>query len=213
MPPPPVSLPTRVLIRHHDPAVHSLLSTRLLAAGYLLSELHAGPPASTPAEANGDSGAAAEQPGLDAAIIDLALAGERSGLTLAMSLVEALPELAVIMVSPTGLAGLSADELERTNTMAVMCCPPDSGTLDAIVRLAVQRRRDLAAAREETHRARTELEARKLIERAKGILMRRTGTSEQEAYRIMQRTSQDKSVPMVSIARTVIASEPGMQVS
>ncbi len=55
------------------------------------------------------------------------------------------------------------------------------------------------------------LENRKTIERAKGILMRRTGSSEQEAYRILQRTSQDRSVPMVDIARAVLASEPGFQ--
>ena len=33
---------------------------------------------------------------------------------------------------------------------------------------------------------------------------------EQEAYRILQRTSQDRSVPMVEIARAVLASEPGL---
>ena len=41
--------------------------------------------------------------------------------------------------------------------------------------------------------------------------MRRTGSSEQEAYRIMQRSSQDRSVRMVDIARAVIESEPGMK--
>jgi response regulator NasT len=40
--------------------------------------------------------------------------------------------------------------------------------------------------------------------------MRRTGSSEQEAYRILQRTSQDRSVPMVEIAKAVLASEPGL---
>ena len=39
--------------------------------------------------------------------------------------------------------------------------------------------------------------------------MRRTGSSEQEAYRILQRTSQDRSVPMVEIAKAVLDSEPG----
>jgi len=43
--------------------------------------------------------------------------------------------------------------------------------------------------------------------------MRRTGSSEQEAYRIMQRTSQDKSVPMVNIAKAVLDSEPGLKAS
>ena len=52
------------------------------------------------------------------------------------------------------------------------------------------------------------LEDRKTIERAKGILMRRTGSSEQEAYRILQRTSQDRSVAMIEIAKQVLASEP-----
>lgn len=200
--------PTRVLIRHHDPAVCSLLNTRLLDAGYEVSEMDAGPAAAAPVDdPTGPS------LGVDAAIIDLALAGERSGLILAQSLAEALPALAVIMMSPTGLAELSAEEVSSANVMAVLCCTPDAGTLNATVRLAVQRRRELAAAQGDAHRARTELAARKLIERAKGILMRRTGTSEQEAYRIMQRTSQDKSVPMVNIARIVIESEPGMRVS
>jgi len=48
-----------------------------------------------------------------------------------------------------------------------------------------------------------------VIERAKGILMRRTGCSEPEAYRILQRSSQDRSKPMVEIAKAVLDSEPG----
>ena len=67
------------------------------------------------------------------------------------------------------------------------------------------------SARHDAESARQALENRKTIERAKGILMRRTGSSEQEAYRILQRTSQDRSVPMVEIARAVLASEPGLQ--
>ena len=52
---------------------------------------------------------------------------------------------------------------------------------------------------------------RALIERAKGILMRRTGCSEPEAYRILQRSSQDRSKPMVEIAKAVLNSEPGAE--
>ena len=77
--------------------------------------------------------------------------------------------------------------------------------------MAVTRARELLAARQEVADAKQQLEARKLIERAKGILMRRTGTSEQEAFRIMQRSSQDRSVPMVDIAKAVIDSEPGIK--
>jgi response regulator NasT len=38
--------------------------------------------------------------------------------------------------------------------------------------------------------------------------MRRTGCSEPEAYRILQRSSQDRSKPMVEIAKAVLESEP-----
>jgi len=77
------------------------------------------------------------------------------------------------------------------------------------IRTARARHEELVALREEAESLADALAARKAIERAKGILMRRTGLSEQEAYRILQRTSQDRSVPMVDVAREVLESEPG----
>jgi response regulator NasT len=65
------------------------------------------------------------------------------------------------------------------------------------------------AAREETERAVRQLEERKLIERAKGILMRRTGLSEQDAYSLLRRSSQERSMPIAELARVVLESEPG----
>ncbi len=86
---------------------------------------------------------------------------------------------------------------------------PTHSFKDRVVSVAVARARELVAARGEVARIRQDLENRKVIERAKGILMRRTGTTEQEAYRILQRTSQDRSVSMVEIAKAVLESEPG----
>ncbi len=194
--------PLRVLVRHHDAAVSSILIDRLVALGHSATTAESSEPAS-------QSSTAATVALHDAAIVALALGGDRGGLEVAHQLAEHAPDLAVILMADANLPGLSVDEVQRTNTMAVFTCAPDSGALDATVRLAVQRARELAAARRDALQAREQLEARKLIERAKGILMRRTGTTEQEAYRIMQRTSQDKSVPMVNIAKTVIDSEPG----
>jgi response regulator NasT len=81
--------------------------------------------------------------------------------------------------------------------------------LDSTIRLAVTRAAALRSARKEASDAKAALEARKTIERAKGILMRRTACSEAEAYRILQRSSQDRSKPMVDIAQAVLDSEPG----
>jgi len=49
-----------------------------------------------------------------------------------------------------------------------------------------------------------ELESRKKIERAKGILMKQQGMSEEEAYKVLRKASMDKRVNMKDIAEAVI---------
>ena len=51
------------------------------------------------------------------------------------------------------------------------------------------------------------LEARKRIERAKGILMKRHSIPESEAYRLLQKQSMDKSHSLKDIAEAIIVSE------
>ncbi|MFY9586548.1 MAG: ANTAR domain-containing protein, partial [Actinomycetota bacterium] len=52
-----------------------------------------------------------------------------------------------------------------------------------------------------------QLETRKLVERAKGVLMDRLGLSEQEAFRKLQKASQDENRKMREIADSVIRAE------
>jgi two-component system, response regulator PdtaR len=104
---------------------------------------------------------------------------------------------------------LSEQDAEETSAIAFLQKPTPPKVLDSQIRLAVKRARAIQEARTDAANARKQLEQRKIIERAKGILMRRTGSSEQDAYRILQRTSQDRSVSMVEIAKAVLASEPG----
>lgn len=67
---------------------------------------------------------------------------------------------------------------------------------------------DLALARfRETRQLRETLESRKIIERAKGALMKRYGLSEEEAFRRLRRTAMDNRRPMVEIARALLVSE------
>jgi response regulator NasT len=51
------------------------------------------------------------------------------------------------------------------------------------------------------------LETRKIIERAKGILMKRQSLSEPEAFSLIQKKSMDMRKPMVEIAEAVILSQ------
>ena len=133
-----------------------------------------------------------------------------SGIEAAEEITAAVQGVAVVLFSGDQSITLSDRDVEATAAIAFLPKPTPPRILDSTIRLAVKRARELRSAKKDASEARLQLENRKVIERAKGILMRRTGTSEQEAYRILQRTSQDRSVPMVEIAKAVLASEPAV---
>ncbi len=133
-----------------------------------------------------------------------------SGLEAAERIAQDRPDAAVVLLSGDAALQLSEEEVARTGAVALLPKPVPPRVLDSTLRLAVYRARELRSARAEAAEMRRQLEARKTIERAKGILMRRTGLSEQEAYRILQRTSQDRSVPMEVVAKEVLDSEPSL---
>ena len=144
----------------------------------------------------------------DVVLLDIHMP-DGSGLDAAAEIIRERPGTAIVLF--TGDHGLELDtrEAEETGAVAILAKPVPPRMLDATLRMAVSRARALSAAAQDATSARTQLENRKIIERAKGILMRRTGSSEAEAYKILQRTSQDKAKPMVEIAKAVIDSEPG----
>jgi AmiR/NasT family two-component response regulator len=73
--------------------------------------------------------------------------------------------------------------------------------------LAVSRFREREALRQENETLRRTLEARKLIERAKGVLMQRLGLSEPEAFRKIQKTAMDTRRPMTEVAQALLLTE------
>src|SRR4029079_12220176 len=88
------------------------------------------------------------------------------------------PGVAVIYLCGEPTFALDGDVADTT-AIAVLPSSCPAALLDSSVRLAAQRTRELRSAREEVALVRQQLENRKAIERAKGILMRRTGLSEQ----------------------------------
>jgi response regulator NasT len=186
----------RVLVVDHDTRSRDELANELNALGFVVVDA---PTALTSAP-----------PEADVVIVDVTRTESGSALDALPAIRAAFPAIAVVLCTSHETEQLGADDAQRSHAAALLLKPIPVTVLDATVRLAALRARELAEAREEAAQAKSQLEARKLIERAKGILMRRTGSSEQEAYRIMQRTSQDKSVPMVNIAKAVLDSEPGL---
>jgi len=52
-----------------------------------------------------------------------------------------------------------------------------------------------------------ELEVRKKVERAKGVLMRSRGMSEEAAYELIRRSSMDRRLPMKDVAEAIILAD------
>jgi response regulator NasT len=82
--------------------------------------------------------------------------------------------------------------------------PVSERELAAAIEIALARFGESQAARAEAAELRADLEARKLIERAKGRLMA-SGLSEDEAYRRLQRRARDGRVTLAEVARQVLA--------
>jgi len=142
----------------------------------------------------------------DVVLLDVRMP-DGSGIEAAAEIAAELPNVAIVLFTGDPSLTLSADQTSTTAAVLYVPKPTPPAVLDSTIRLAVRRSRELRDARADATAARRMLEERKLVERAKGILMRRTGSTEQEAYRILQRSSQDRSVSMAEIARTVIESE------
>ena len=80
-----------------------------------------------------------------------------------------------------------------------------SRSVRPIVELAIARFEEHEALRRELREARLHLEERKVVDRAKGILMQRRGVGEEEAYRLLRKAAMDRQVKIAEVARDLVA--------
>lgn len=76
--------------------------------------------------------------------------------------------------------------------------------MQPILQTCISRFNAFRKLREELDEARSQLEERKLIDKAKGIVMRLKGLPEEEAYALMRRTAMNEKRKLVDIARSII---------
>ena len=77
--------------------------------------------------------------------------------------------------------------------------------IPAILHVAEERHALTSVLREQLQKSQEELAARKTIERAKGLLMMKSGLSEQEVYDSMRRMAMTQGKPMREVADAVLA--------
>ena len=116
----------------------------------------------------------------------------------------------VILVSAYHDPDLVERALED-HVLAYLIKPIKQPDLETAIALAMRRFREFRALQQQTDDLRQALEDRKIVERAKGILMKRAGLDEPEAFRRLQKLSSEKNQKMVEIARMIVTAEEAMQ--
>jgi two-component system, response regulator / RNA-binding antiterminator len=75
----------------------------------------------------------------------------------------------------------------------------------AIIEAAIARFEAYSAVKKELAQTRAKLSERKIVEKAKGIVMQQRGLTEEQAYSSLRKMAMDQSLPLAEVARRVIA--------
>jgi len=146
--------------------------------------------------------AAATQP--DLAILDIKMPGA-DGIEAAQRITRARP-IPIILLTAYNEAEL-VERAAQANISAYLMKPVAEEDLLPAITLALIRFRQFEALRREVSDLREALEARKIIERAKGILVRRLDLTEEEAFRRLQKQSQDSNRKLAEVAEAIVMAD------
>jgi len=102
------------------------------------------------------------------------------------------------------------DLLQRAGdagAMAYLLKPVNGPNLRSAIQVALARFKELDALRREVTDLKEVLETRKVVEQAKGILMKRLQLSEAEAFRRLQQRSRSKRMTIREVAASILGAE------
>ncbi len=107
------------------------------------------------------------------------------------------------------ITGLSSDEMAskaiEAGVFAYLVKPVTKKQLEPAIKLALARYEEFKSLKVEVDDLKDAIETRKLVERAKGILMKRCNISEEDAFKLLQTHSQKENKKMREIADTIIS--------
>jgi two-component system, response regulator PdtaR len=127
---------------------------------------------------------------------------DMDGLDAAMVIYERSPAPVILL---TGFCNSELIErAEENHVLGYLMKPATKAQIEAAIGLAVRRHQEFQSLRQEAADLRQSLADRKLIERAKGLLMKHLSVDEPEAFRRLQRLASDKNKKLIEIAETIV---------
>jgi response regulator NasT len=134
---------------------------------------------------------------------------DMDGIDAATQLYKEMP-IPVILVSAYHEPEL-IERAEADHILGYLVKPIKQSDLEPTIALAMRRFEQFEALRKESADLRQALEDRKTIERAKGLLMKKVGLDEQEAFRRLQKVAMDTNRKMIEVAQMVLTADEAFQ--
>ncbi|MGZ8436155.1 MAG: ANTAR domain-containing response regulator [Candidatus Binatia bacterium] len=180
-----------LVIDDHEPSRRQLIQT-LHGCGYqIAAEGSSGRVASALARAS-----AAEVIVMAVGLVDL------DGIDAAREIMQSDPLPIVLVTSHADPSTVA--RATNAGVMSYLVKPLRVEELAPAIELAVSRFREFVSLRDEVSTLKLNLEERKLIERAKGLLMEQRHLSEERAYSLMKKASMNMRKPMSDIAQAIL---------
>ncbi|CAN2194517.1 AmiR Response regulator with putative antiterminator output domain [Candidatus Nanopelagicaceae bacterium] len=190
------NIPVRILVAEDEALIRMDLVEMLQEAGYEVV-----------AEAtNGEEAIAlANEHKPDLAILDVKMP-VLDGISAAEKIISIAPVLMLTAFSQKELI----DRARDAGVMAYVVKPFTIGDLVPAIEIAMSRHTQMKSLAEEVADLHERLETRKIIDRAKGILMKALNLSEPEAFSWIQRAAMDRRLTMKEVAQAVISPEAAL---
>ena len=140
----------------------------------------------------------------DLVLMDIYMPG-MDGLTAAKKISE--DQLAAVLVLTAYSQRQLVDEAARAGAMAYLVKPFDKSDLVPAIQVAIARWDESRALAAESKDLSERLETRKVVERAKGILMETHGMSEADSFRAIQQAAMRKRLTMRAVADLILSGD------
>ncbi|MEN9857283.1 MAG: hypothetical protein RLZZ222_430 [Actinomycetota bacterium] len=190
------STPVRILVAEDEALIRMDLVEMLQEAGYTV----------VAQAANGEEAIAlATEHRPDLAILDVKMP-ILDGISAAEKIISIAPVLMLTAFSQRELVERARD----AGVMAYVVKPFTIGDLVPAIEIAISRHTQMRSLAEEVADLHERLETRKIIDRAKGILMKALNLSEPEAFSWIQRAAMDRRLTMKEVAHAVISPEAAL---
>ncbi|MBE6093231.1 ANTAR domain-containing response regulator [Selenomonas ruminantium] len=101
------------------------------------------------------------------------------------------------------------DKAKDSGVLGYLVKPVQESQLFPAIEIALSRWQEMQGLEDELEKLKDSLETRKMVDRAKGIIMAAHKLGEQEAYRRMQQYAMQKRVPLKDVAQSIIRAAGG----